>query len=494
MDQIRRSANPMRELTGLLLSLVLAGCASSGAAGGPAAHDAGAVQAEARASSSDRDLLYGTPNGAWRSSYAPLPSPPVLIRGATVMTAAGRTIEGGDVLLRDGRIAAVGEELSAPSDAEVIDATGRFVTPGLIDTHSHMGDYPDPSVAAHSDGNESTNPTTPEVWAAHSVWPQDPLFARALAGGTTTVQVLPGSANLIGGRGVTLKLVPARSVQGMMFPGAPMAVKMACGENPKRVYRNRGPSTRMGNVAGYREAFIEAAEYRKEWDEWMEGDRSDDPPGRDLAMETLAEILRGNLLPHIHCYRADELVQMIDLSREFEFDIRSFHHGVEAYKVRDLLAADSIGASVWYNWWGFKMESFDGIPENLALLSEAGVPAILHTDDDMDVQLMNQNAARAMYAGRAAGIEITRDEALRWITANPAWALGIDDRVGTIETGKNADVVIWSGDPFSVYTHADQVFIDGALVYDRFDARRQPRSDFEVGIPPDDVGRDGDGR
>ncbi|MFW6039873.1 MAG: amidohydrolase family protein, partial [Gemmatimonadota bacterium] len=156
--------------------------------------------------------------------------------------------------------------------------------------------------------------------------------------------------------------------------------------------------------------------------------------------------------------------------------------------------ADSIGASVWYNWWGFKMESFDGISENLALLSEAGVPAILHTDDDMDVQLMNQNAARAMYAGRAAGIEISRNEALRWVTANPAWALGIDDRVGTLEEGKHADVVIWSGDPFSVYTHADQVFIDGALVYDRFDAERQPGSDFEAGILPERTRREGGGR
>lgn len=250
----------------------------------------------------------------------------------------------------------------------------------------------------------------------------------------------------------------------------------------------------MGNVAGYRAAFVRAERYRRDWDEWMEGDREEDPPNRNLAMETLAEILRGNLLPHIHCYRADELVQMIDLAREFDFDIRSFHHGVEAYKVRDLLAADSIGASVWYNWWGFKMESFDGIPENLALLTEAGVPAILHTDDDMGVQLMNQDAARALHAGLAAGIEITRDQALRWITATPAWALGIDDRVGTLEAGKNADVVIWSGDPFSVYSHADQVFIDGALVYDRRRADRQPRSDFELGILPELRGTTGGDR
>jgi len=475
----------MRRFSALLfvVPVVTAGCAGATGAGRPG--DAPSPTSD-EADAPDRDLLYGSVNGAWRSTYEPLPSPSTLIRGGTVMTAAGRIIEDGDVLLRDGRIAAVGRSLEAPPGAEIVDAAGRFVTPGLIDTHSHMGDYPDPGVAAHSDGNEATSPTTPEVWAAHSVWPQDPSFARALAGGATTVQVLPGSANLIGGRGVTLKLVPARTVQDMMFPDAPMALKMACGENPKRVYSGRGPSTRMGNVAGYRAAFIGAERYRADWDEWLDGDRRGDPPDRDLAMETLAEILRGNLLPHIHCYRADEIAQMIDLAREFEFDIRSFHHGVEAYKVRDLLAADSIGASVWYNWWGFKMESFDGIPENLALLTEAGVPAILHTDDDMGVQLMNQDAARAMHAGRAAGIDIAPDEALRWITANPAWALGIDDRVGTLEEGKNADVVIWSGDPFSVYTHADQVFIDGALVYDRGRVDRRPRSDFELGILPVD--------
>lgn len=473
----------------LILALLAGACASAGGGAGPAtvpgdgASDSASVALDS-AARADAELLAGMRNGAWRSTYHPLPSTPTLIRGATVMTAAGRTIEGGDVLLRDGKIAAVGERLQAPPGTDVIDASGRFVTPGLIDTHSHMGVYADPSVAASSDGNEATNPATPEVWAIHSVWPQDPSFTRALAGGTTTIQVLPGSANLIGGRGVTLKLVPGRTAQDMMFPDAPMGVKMACGENPKRVYQNSGPSTRMGNVAGYRAAFIRAEKYRKKWDEWMEGDRKEDPPDRDLGSETLAEILRGNLLAHVHCYRADDMGSIINLAREFDFPIRSFHHGVEAYKIRDLLAADSIGASVWYNWWGFKMEAFDGIPENLALLTEAGVRAILHTDDDMGVQLMNQDAARAMYAGRASGVDVSRDQALRWITANPAWALGIDERVGTLEEGKNADVVIWSADPFSVYAHADAVFIDGALVYDRSRTDLQPTTDFEVGILP----------
>jgi len=481
----RRVAGTKLFSLGSLLLLAVGASACATVRPGPDGSADGASPVRQTTGSSDHDLRYGTPNGAWTSTYAAPIAAPTLIRGATVMTAAGETIEDGDVLFEGGKIIAVGRGLDAPPGSEVVDAAGRYVTPGLIDTHSHMGDYPDPGVAAHSDGNEATDPTTPEVWAEHSVWPQDPSFARALAGGVTTVQVLPGSANLIGGRGVTLKMVPSTSVQGMMFPDAPMAVKMACGENPKRVYRNRGPSTRMGNVAGYREAFIRAVDYRRRWDEWLDGNRKDDPPSRDLGLETLAEVLRGELLLHIHCYRADELVQMINLAREFGFHIRSFHHVVEAYKVRDLLAADSIGASVWYNWWGFKMEAFDGIPENLALLTEAGVPAILHTDDDMGVQLMNQDAARAMYAGREAGIEITRDQALRWITATPAWALGIDDRTGTLEAGKNADVVIWSGDPFSVYTKADRVYIDGVLRFDRARVDEKPRSDFELEILPD---------
>jgi imidazolonepropionase-like amidohydrolase len=480
-----------------------AACATAGAGGPAAGSDVAGVQArdvggttatgtvpvaaDGTDTTDTRDLLYGMPNGAWRSTYRPLPSKPTLIRGGTVMTATGRTIQGGDVLLENGEIAAVGKGIQAPPGAVVIEASGRYVTPGIIDVHSHMGDYPDPGVQAHSDGNEATSPTTPQVWAEHSVWPQDPSFTRALAAGVTTVEVLPGSANLIGGRGITLKLVPGRSVQDMMFPGAPMALKMACGENPKRVYGSRGrfPSTRMGNVAGYREAFIRARAYREKWDAWIEGGRKGDPPARDLGLETLAEVLRGHLFPQIHCYRADEMVQMINLSHEFGFHIRAFHHGVEAYKIRDILARDSIGAALWFNWWGFKMEAFDGIEQNLALVSQAGVHAILHTDDDMGVQLMNQNAARAMYAGREAGIEVSRNEALRWITAEPAWALGIQDRVGTLEKGKNADVTVWSGDPFSIYTRADEVFIDGAMIYDRKQKELQPTSDFEVGILPE---------
>ena len=466
-----------------LAAFMAAGCASGGST--PASGPEASVGGEADQADADRQVLNGTPNGAWESSYEPLASGPVLIRGGTVMTAAGEEIEGGDVLLVDGRIESVGVGLDAPAGATVIEADGRFVTPGIIDTHSHLGVYPSPSVEGMGEGNEATNPVTAEVWAEHGVWPQDPGFWRALAGGVTTLQSLPGSANLIGGRGVTLKLVPGRGATDMMFPGAPMGLKMACGENPKRVYASRGPSTRMGNVAGYREAFIRAEKYRERWDEWLAGDRQADRPDRDLELETLAEVLRGNILIQNHCYRADDMLTMLELSQEFGFSIRSFHHATEAYKIRDRLAEENVGASVWVDWWGFKMEALDGIPQNLALLTEAGARAILHTDSGLEIQIMNQNAARAMYAGRSAGIDVTRDQALRWVTINPAWALGIDGETGSLEAGKAGDVVVWSGDPFSVYSHADQVFIDGAVVYDRSRTEGNPSSDFELGILPD---------
>jgi imidazolonepropionase-like amidohydrolase len=433
-------------------------------------------------STTERDnLLRGTRNNAWRSTYDPPDAPPTIIRNATVMTAAGETLDGADLLMQNGAIAAIGTNLDAPSDARVIDGTGRFVTPGLIDSHSHIGVSATPEVAAHYDNNDAGT-TTPQLWMDHGVWPQGPGFGRALAGGTTTALLLPGSGDLIEGRGVTVKMVPGRTPQAIMMPDAPYSLKMACGENPKG--GGSFPRTRMGNIAGQRAAFIRAQQYRAEWDAWL-ADPSGDPPQRDLGMETLAEALRGNMLVQVHCYRADDMTSILQLAQEFDLQIRSFHHAVEAYKIRDMLAERGVSASMWADYWGFKMEAFDGIPENIPLVAEAGARAILHSDSDMGIQRLNQNAAKAMHAGRRAGIDISRDEALRWITVNPAWALGIDDRTGTLEVGKNADVVLWSGDPFSVYSHADQVWIDGALRYDRSVPFQQPHSDFEVGLSHD---------
>ena len=431
-----------------------------------------------------------TPNAdPFPSTYRPFASRATLIRNVTILTAAGPTIHGGSLLLRDGKIADVGTSVAAPADAVVIDGTGKYVTPGIIDNHSHIGAgaAPGDEGAQTNDVNELIAPVTANVWVEHSVWPQDPQFPRTLAGGVTTIQVLPGSGNLIGGRSVVLKVVPSRTVQGMKFPGAKYGLKMACGENPKRVYATRGPATRMGNVAGYRAAWIEAEQYRRKWDKWN-ADKKGDPPTRNLGLETLAEVLRGNILVHNHCYRADEMAQMIDIAREFGYKIRSFHHGVEAYKIADLLARDSIGASVWADWGGFKLEAADAVRGNMALLTRAGVRTVMHSDDPDGEQRLNQEAAKAMAEGNRIGVPITEDDAVKWMTINPAWTLGIDGVTGSIERGKNADVVLWSGDPFSVYSRAEKVWIDGAMLFDRLDLAARWRTDFELGFVPENRG------
>ncbi len=423
------------------------------------------------------------------STYQRRNYPPVLIRNATVMTAAGPELSHASVLFKDGRIVAVGTDLTIPPDALVVDGTGKYVTPGIIDSHSHLGVYAAPGTFAESDGNEATSPVTANVWAEHSFWPQDPQIPLAIAGGVTVIQALPGSANLIGGRSTVIRLIPARSVQEMKYPGAPYGLKMACGENPKRVYGDKGgPSTRMGNMAGYRAAFIEAEAYRRKWDTWLK-DHKGDPPERNLKLETLADVLRGRILVHNHCYRADEMLQMIDLGKEFGFRIRSFHHAVEAYKIADILAREGIATSIWSDWWGFKMEAFDGIPQSAALQQRAGVRVIMHSDSENGIQRLNQQAARAMYAGLQAGISVSREEAIRWMTINPAWALGIDSTTGSLEPGKHADVVLWSGDPFSVYSKAEQVYNDGWLIFDRNDPKHQLKTDFNLGTAAPGVGR-----
>jgi imidazolonepropionase-like amidohydrolase len=414
------------------------------------------------------------------SRYAPLPSGTTLITGATVLTGTGERLDDADVLIEDGRIAAVGADLSAEG-ADVVDAEGKWVTPGVIDVHSHLGVYPSPGTESHSDGNEMTSPVTAEVWAEHSVWPHDPGFTTALAGGVTALQILPGSANLVGGRGVTLKNVPGRNVMDMKFPGAPHGLKMACGENPKRVYGSRGqaPGTRMGNVAGYRAAWIEAAEYRDKVKAAENG--QGEAPTRDLRLETLMGVLEGEIIVHNHCYRGDEMSIMLEIAEEFGYEVGTFHHAVEAYKIADLLAETDTCAAMWADWWGFKMEAYDGIRENIALVDRAGACAIVHSDSGVGIQRLNQEAAKVIGAMASVDVEIAPERAITWITANPAKSLGVLDQTGTLEAGKMADVVIWNGNPFSVYTLAERVYIDGALAYELGNDEINPVTDFTLG-------------
>jgi len=513
----------------LTLCLMLLGC--------------GGTHREVR-SSADADPNPALPMLPWLAGGERMPTLDTELTalvGGTVMTATGTTYEHGVVIFEDGRLIAIGAvgDVEIPDGATVIDTTGRFVTPGIIDTHSHIGVYPVPSVDAHDDGNEMTDPVTPFVRAVDSIWPQDPSLGRALAAGITTLQILPGSANLIGGAGETIKLHLGRSATDMLFLGAPETMKMACGENPKRVY-GRGhetfPMTRMGNVAGYRRAFQAAIEYGLTWAAWQETHRTwaiaeerwerhqdetmmsidaaaargetmsiadvdaanaseeeedsvedpgaaPTPPARDFGAELLLGAIEGRVLIQMHCYRADEMVRMIEIGNEFGFRVRGFHHAVEAYKIRDLLAVNGISISTWADWWGFKMEAFDAIPENVALLTEAGVRAVVHSDDAMLIQRLNQEAGKALTSGREAGIALTDEQALQWITLNAAWTLGIQDQTGSLEPGKMADVVVWSAYPFSVYAHADLVYIDGVLEHDRArDGVMGHRTDFELGL------------
>jgi imidazolonepropionase-like amidohydrolase len=416
------------------------------------------------------------------STYRAYPGVPTLVRNVTIYDGEGGRVENGTVLFQGGKVTSIGGAMAdsnVPAGATVIDGTGKYITPGIIDIHSHLGAYPTPSVQAHDDGNEATSPTTPEVWVEHSVWPQDPGFSRALTnGGITSLQILPGSANLMGGRSVVLKNVYSRTVQGMKFPGAPYGMKMACGENPKRVYGSKGrmPSTRMGNFAVNRATWIKAQDYKKKRDSGKEYTR-------DLGMETLAGVLDGDILIQNHCYRADEMAQVLDMAKEFGYKVMAFHHAVEAYKIADLLRENGVCSAVWADWWGFKMEAYDAIPENAAILQSNGACVIIHSDDENQIQRLNQEAAKAQADGRRMGITIADADVIRWLTFNPAKALGISDKTGSLKPGKMADIVLWNGNPLSVYSRPEKVWIDGALLFDAADPKRRPVSDFELGQP-----------
>ncbi len=436
---------------------------------------------------------------------------PVAIVGATLLLGNGKRVEDGTLVFENGKITAVGAktQVVVSAGAQQIDGKGRFVTPGLIDTHSHLGVYATPHLGAHADGNEMTDPTTPYVFSEHAFWPQDPGLWRAAAGGITALQILPGSGNIIGGRAVTLKLKPGLEARAMRFPGAPYGLKMACGENPKRVYgeKHQQPMSRMGSIARLRAAFIKAREYnfdrkvyqqeyaawKAKYDEASKNPDNAEAPGkepkageRNLGMETLADVLDGKIKVHIHCYRADEMLLMLSLADELGFQVSSFHHAVEAYKLADVLAQRQVGASVWADWWGFKLEAWDSVEENAAMLAAAGGRPIIHSDSEVGIQRLNQEAAKALASGKRLGLQLSEDQAIQWITLNPAWALGVEQLTGSLEVGKMADVVLWDRNPLSIQAAAQLVFVDGILTFDR--ARPGPSwSDFEVGTPREEV-------
>ena len=391
---------------------------------------------------------------------APAAHHAVLIKNAVVMTVTHGDLKNGSVLIQDGKIAAVGDNLTAPADAAVIDAGGKFLTPGIIDSHSH--------IALDNDVNEATSPITPQMMMKDAFDYQDKAIYRALAGGVTTSLLLHGSANMIGGQAVVIKHKYGKSRDEMLFPGAPRSIKFASGENPKRVYGSRDqlPSTRMGNFEIQREALIQAQEYMRDWDDYnakvKANDKDAKPPKRDLKLDALADVLRGKLLVQIHCYRADELLTEMDMAREFGYKVRAFHHALEAYKVADQLAAEGVAIATFSDWWGFKQEAWDAIPWNAVISMRKGVRVAIKSDSGDYARRLNQEAAKTMRYGGA-----TEDEALRMITLNPAWIIGVDDRVGSIDVGKDADLVLWDGYPLSSYGVPNQVFIDGDVYFDR---------------------------
>jgi len=397
---------------------------------------------------------------AFPQTSAPATHRDVVIKNAVVMTVTHGNIKNGSIYIKDGKIAAVGENVDAPSSATVIDAGGKYVTPGIVDSHSH--------IALDDDVNEATSPITPQMMMKDAFDYQDKAIYRALAGGVTTSLLLHGSANMIDGQAVVIKHKYGAGRDEMLFPNAPRSIKFASGENPKRLYgtREQLPSTRMGNFAVQREALVQAQDYMREWDAYHEkvkrSDKDATAPKRDLKLEALADVLRGKLMVQIHCYRADEFLTEIAMAHEFGYKIRAFHHALEAYKVPEKLAAENIGIATFADWWGYKQEAWDAIPWNAVMSMRKGVRVAIKSDSEDYTRRLNQEAAKTMRYGGA-----TEEEALKMITLNAAWIVGVDDRVGSIEVGKDGDLVIWDGYPLSSYGIPDKVLIDGDVYFDR---------------------------
>ena len=394
-----------------------------------------------------------------------------LIRNATVITVTRGTLQNTDVLMRNGKIAAIGKNLTASSNARVIDGTGKFILPGIIDCHSH---------SMLDTINEGTLAVTSMVRTADVLNPTDVDLYRELAGGVTTLNLLHGSANPIGGLNTVVKIKYGRPASEFLFPGAMPGIKFALGENVKQSSRTvlpgttrRYPVTRMGVEEVIRDAFTRARDYKRTWDEYRAASKNDKnliPPRRDLQLEPLVEILEGKRYVHAHCYVASEILMLINIADEFGFKIKTFQHVLEGYKVAKEIAAHGAGASIFADSWAYKIEAYDAIPYNAAILTRAGVVVSMNSDSDERARRLNIEAAKAMHWG-----DLTEEQALKLITINPAIQLGIQDRVGSIEVGKDADLAIWNGHPFSVYSRVDTTFIDGVVYFDRQqDLSRRP--------------------
>lgn len=388
--------------------------------------------------------------------------------GGTVLPVTSAPIENGVVLIENGAIKAVGKasEVQIPEGFEKIDVTGKYVMPGIIDSHSHMGVYSWPSVSANSDGNEAVDPITPNMRVEDAINTEDPAFKRAVAGGVTSCLVIPGSANMIGGLGMVLKLRIGNRIAEMQYQKAKRSMKMASGENPKRVYggRTQLPSTRMGNFAVLRDYFQKAKEYKQKWLTYEEKKAKGDdvqPPEFDAKLDALTQVLDGKVLVQIHCYRADEILTLLSISNEFGFKIRGLHHCLDGYKVADQIAKYGCAVATFADWWGYKVEAWDAIPQAPAILAAKGVRVTMHSDSPDIGQRLFHEAAKCVKYGMA------EDEALKTITIHPAWMLGIDSYTGSLEVGKDADIAVFSKHPFDMYTLCDMTFIDGEIVFDR---------------------------
>ncbi|HEV7645539.1 MAG TPA: amidohydrolase family protein [Pyrinomonadaceae bacterium] len=387
----------------------------------------------------------------------------ILIRNATVLTATRGTLLNTDLLLQNGKIAKIGKNLTAPANAVVIDATGKFVSPGIIDCHSHtMLDAI----------NEGSFVITSMTRVRDVLNPTDVDLYRALAGGVTALNVLHGSANSIGGQNSVVKIKWGHPVEDFLIPDAPLGIKFALGENPKRTHFTqpgvtpRYPRTRMGVMESIRDAFTRARNYKNEWDDYRakltRGDKLAVPPRKDLELEPIVEILEGKRYVHCHGYRAEEYLALLRLAEEFGFRIRTLQHGLEAYKIAPEIAKHGAGVSIFTDSWGYKIEAYDAIPYNAAILWKNGVKVSINSDSNERMRRLNLDAAKVMKYGG-----VPEEDALKMITWNPAFQLGIDKRTGSLEVGKDADVVIWSAHPFSVYAHADVTLVEGEVLFDR---------------------------